>query len=86
MKASVKIGNVNAEMPMALYNKRGKLIGWCADTPNAFACACQLRADVYKGIANYPYFGETARERDGEDNTNRMLWDNTTLSNSVKFN
>ena len=69
-----KIGSINPAMPMALYSKRGRIVGWCMDTPNSFACACQMSDKVFKGIANYPGFGETIRLRDSQDNQERMTY------------
>lgn len=87
MKKIVKtIGCVNAAMPMALYTKRERLIGWCVDTPNSFACACQMDERVFKGVAVYPHFEDTVRMRSDSENQDRMKMNHLRLKDCVQLN
>ena len=51
-----KIGSVNPCNTLFLYDIHNKCIGYCLDTPNAFACACFLNKTIMQGVANYCYF------------------------------
>ena len=53
-----KIGSVNPCNILYLYNLKDECIGYCLDTPNAFACACAINNSIIKGVANYAYFND----------------------------
>lgn len=56
-----KIGSVNPCNILYLFNFQNKCIGYCLDTPNAFACACSINNSIMKGVANYSYFDYNIR-------------------------
>lgn len=67
-----KIGSVNPCNMMFLFDKNGKEIGTCMDTPNSFAVACVMNSRVAYGKAHYQFFGTTVRKRDEKDNLDRV--------------
>lgn len=60
-KVTLKLGSVNPCNVLSLCDGKGKVIGECFDTPNAFACACYLNDKVEYGKAYYEFFGLSMR-------------------------
>ena len=65
-------GSINACGKLALYDANNNIVGYCLDTPNAFAKKCVENPNIVKGVAHYQYFAPEIRLRDDEDNIDRM--------------
>ena len=66
------ISNVNPCNVLSLYSADNKCLGYCLDTPNAFAYACFVNDKIKKGVAKYPLFDDTIRYADNEDIKGRI--------------
>lgn len=69
---SIKNTSINPCEILFLYDNLNNLIGNCLDTPNAFAYACILNDNVYKGVANYTYCEDNIRYANDSDIIDRI--------------
>ena len=83
------LGSVNASGTATLFDKNNHVVGYCFDTPNAFAAACILNKEVIKMETFYQYFGKSVRTRNNKDIQERikMLKDSKDLNRfNIKWN
>lgn len=71
-RTTKKLGSVNPCANMSLFDKDGKLLGYCMDTPNSFAVACLANKNVSYGKAYYQMFADTVRYANDVDIQERM--------------
>lgn len=72
MKNLKKIGCINAAIQATLLDVRGKVLGFCIDTPNCIAYAMTQNKDVFKSVAHYQMFGNSIHYR--KDLQDRFSW------------
>lgn len=78
-----KIGSINPCNCLGLYNNLNQHIGECLDTPNAFAFACAINPNVFKGVAHYQFFGNTYRYANEDDIIDRINYYKKSINNNI---